>query len=175
MFTLNFKQISTLSKRGGTIFSVIPGKECNVGQFISQILTRDEHGYIELMNPLHEEFGPLYCEYSGNRVIRSRFTERSSSYMIGSIRAVRDGSQVNYFLTRRETDDVSELEKYRDIENNLLNTIGRANEFIMKETDYHCTMPKPGESAPVHCARCPIGPMGSNSCMKKPFCSKPMI
>ena len=51
MFTLNFKQISTLSKRDATIFSVIPGKECNVGQFISQILTRDEHGYIELMNP----------------------------------------------------------------------------------------------------------------------------
>ena len=95
--------------------------------------------------------------------------------MIGSIRAVCDGSQVNYFLTRRETDDVSELEKYRDIENNLLNTIGRANEFIMNETDYHCMMPKPGESAQVHCARCPIGPMGSNSCMKKPFCSKPRI
>ena len=51
MFTLNFKQISTLFKRGGIIFSVTPSKECNVGQFISQILTRDEHGYIELMNP----------------------------------------------------------------------------------------------------------------------------
>ena len=79
---------------------------------------------------------------------------------------------MKYLLTQEEMDNLIPLQKHQEIRNGLLDTIDRANEFIMKKMDYYCTAPKPGEPVLYYCDNCPIGILGSNSCIKKQYYSK---
>ena len=72
---------------------------------------------------------------------------------------------MKYLLTQEEMDNLIPLQKHQEIRNSLLDTIDRANEFIMKKMDYYCTAPKPGEPVLYYCDNCPIGILGSNSCI----------
>lgn len=98
MLNLKFTQTGRTAGDETAPYAVTLNKECSVGEFIDSVLKRKEWGHIGIRSRGHI-FGSPECEYRGDKIVRTEFTEEYLSRKVATVSAAGGWSRMDYWLT----------------------------------------------------------------------------
>lgn len=98
MLEFHFIQTGKTARDATTPYAVSLNKECTVGEFIDCVLKRKEWGYIGIKSYGHI-FGSPNCEYQGDKIIKTEFTNEDLSRMVSTVSASGGWSRMDYLIT----------------------------------------------------------------------------
>jgi hypothetical protein len=100
MLKFSFIQTGKTSGDETTPYTVSLNKECTVGEFIDCVLKRNEWGYIGLKSYGHI-FGSPNCEYRGDKIVKTEFTDEILSQKVLTVSASGGWSRMDYLITSK--------------------------------------------------------------------------